>query len=81
LGAMGVGDASTLLTAFLMRVMSSTISCKLFSFPRISCAEDCSQVFLASVITLFRKASRDWASSLAHLVLSSSSNAVASAII
>jgi hypothetical protein len=59
LGAMGVGDASTLLTAFLMRVMSSTISCKLFSFPRISCAEGCSQVFLASVITLFRKASRD----------------------
>jgi hypothetical protein len=42
LGVMGVGDVSTLLTAFLMRVMSSMISCKLFSFPRISCAEGCS---------------------------------------
>jgi hypothetical protein len=42
LGAMGAGDVSMLLMAFLMRVMSSTISCKLFSFPRISCAEGCS---------------------------------------
>jgi hypothetical protein len=42
LGAMGAGDVSTLLTAFLIRVMSSMIGCKLFSFPRISCAEGCS---------------------------------------
>jgi hypothetical protein len=52
------------------------IGCRLFSFPRISCADGCSRVFLASVITLFRKASRDWAGSLARLVLSSSSSAV-----
>lgn len=70
LGATGAGNASALLTAFLMRVMSSAISCKLFSFPRISCAEGCSRVFLASITTLFRKASRDWAGSLVRLVLS-----------
>jgi hypothetical protein len=34
LSAVGAGDASTLLTAFLMRVMSSAINCKLFNFPR-----------------------------------------------
>ena len=77
----GEGSVSALLTAFLMRVMSSTIGCKLFSFPRISCADGCSRVFLARVITLLRKASRDWDGSLARLVLSSSNSAVASAMI
>jgi len=80
-GAMGEGSVSALLTAFLMRVMSSTIGCKLFSFPRFSCADGCSRVFLARVITLLRKASRDWDGSLARLVLSSSNSAVASAMI
>lgn len=79
--AMGGGRVSALLIAFLMRVMSSTIGCKLFSFPRISCADGCSRVFLARVITLLRKASRDWGGSLARLVLSNSSSAVASAMI
>jgi hypothetical protein len=43
----GVGDASMLLTAFLMSVISSTIGCKLLNFPGISCADGCSRVFLA----------------------------------
>jgi hypothetical protein len=34
LGTMGVDDASALLTAFLMRVMSSTIGCRELAFPR-----------------------------------------------
>lgn len=39
--AFGGGDVSTLLTAFLMKVMPCPIGCKLFSFPRISCADGC----------------------------------------
>jgi hypothetical protein len=39
LGVMRAGDTSALLTAFLMRVLSSTIGCREFSFPRISCAD------------------------------------------
>ncbi|RDH22707.1 hypothetical protein M747DRAFT_170824 [Aspergillus niger ATCC 13496] len=64
-----------------MRIMSSTIGCKLFSFPRISCPDGCSRAFLARLITLFRNASTDVPGSLARLVLSSSSSAVASAMI
>ncbi|KAL2842674.1 hypothetical protein BJX68DRAFT_278354 [Aspergillus pseudodeflectus] len=59
LGARGVGNAITLLTVFLIRVMSSIIGCRLFSFPKISCPDGCSRVFLAKVITLLRKVSKD----------------------
>ena len=83
-GAMGEGTASALLTAFLMRVMSSFIGCKLLSFSenllrRWLLSGD--QVFLARVITLLRKVSKDWDGILARLVLSSSNSAVASAMI
>ncbi|PYH63983.1 uncharacterized protein BO88DRAFT_352064 [Aspergillus vadensis CBS 113365] len=59
LSSIGTDDVSILLTVFLIRVIFSVINCKLFNFPRISCAEGCSRVFLASIITLFRKVSRD----------------------
>ena len=81
LGVVGAGEISALLIIFFIRVISLTIGYRLFSFPKIFCPNSCSWVFLVKVITLFRKASRERASTLARLVLSSSSNAVVSAII
>lgn len=75
--AMGVGDISTLLIAFLMGVMFFIIGCRLFSFPKIFYLDGCSWVFLAKVIALLRKASKEGAGSLVCLMLLSSSNVVA----
>lgn len=46
-----------------------------------SSPDGCSRVLLASEITLFRKTSKDCAESLLRLLLSSSSSAVAFALI